>query len=474
MTRDAVLFIEDQTIALEEELSDGGDGPFESISVSIGEISTESNPGASAGSSLSSNIGQVKIALVQSNLRTQSAAQIESMIRERIEDLPNVDKLEFESSLIGENPDVDIELKHEDESVLDAAAESLKKAIASIEGTKEVDDSFELGKSEYVFKLNDEGYAAGLTPAALGQQLRGAFFGLEVQRFQRGRSEVVVYVRYPEAQRDSLDALNSARIRLNDGQEVPLSSVADIQQQLGYSKINTVNGRRIVSVTADVDYAVTTPNDVLKQLRDVILPEIGTRYAGLSYSFEGESREQAEDMQSLGRNMLIALLLIYVLLGSQLRSYAQPIVIMSAIPFGIVGAVWGHFLLGYDLSFISMFGIVALTGVVVNDSVVLMDYFNTQRGKGVETFEAMTQSIARRFRPILLTSLTTSLGLLPMLLETSLQAQFLIPMVVSLATGIIFSTFVILLLIPCLVLIIDDVKCAARFICGMLTFNHRD
>ena len=161
--------------------------------------------------------------------------------------------------------------------------------------------------------------------------------------------------------------------------------------------------------------------------------------------------------------MMIALLLIYVLLGSQLRSYVQPIVIMTAIPFGIVGAVWGHFLLGHDLSFISMFGIVALTGVVVNDSVVLMDYFNQQRAEGLNIHDAMLNAISRRFRPILLTSLTTSLGLLPMLLETSLQAQFLIPMVVSLATGIIFATFVILLLIPCLVLITEDIgRASAR------------
>jgi len=457
LTQKAVLTIEKETLALEKELSDGDKTPFESISVSIGEISTDSNPGASASNSLSSNIGQVKIALVPSDLRTKSAAEIESLLRMRVENLANVETLEFESSLIGENADIEIELSHDDESLLDEAAESLKTEIAAINGTKEIDDSFEVGKNEYVFELNDEGYAAGLTPALLGQQLRGAFFGLEVQRFQRGRSEVVVYVRYPKDQRESLEALKQARIRLDGGTEVPLVSVADIKEQFGYSAINTVNGRRIVSVTADVDYATTTPNDVITKLRQVTLPELESRYTGLSYSFEGESREQAEDLASLGRNMLIALLLIYVLLGSQLRSYIQPIVIMSAIPFGIIGAIWGHFLLGHDLSFISMFGMVALSGVVVNDSVVLMDYFNKQRHEGFETYDAMVKAIGRRFRPILLTSLTTSLGLLPMLLETSLQAQFLIPMVVSLATGIIFSTFVILLLIPCLVLISDDI-----------------
>ncbi len=458
LTKNTLLRIEKEVLELEEELSKAAESPFKSISVSIGEIATESNPGASASSSQSSNIGQVRIGLIQSDLRDVSSSEVENMVRERIKDLPSIETLEFESSLIGEAADIEIELSHKNEAILDAASDDLKKAIASIDGTLDIDDSFELGKTEYVFKLNDEGYAAGLTPAALGDQLRYAFFGLEVQRFQRGSSEVIVYVRYPKEQRESLDYLNQARIRLSDGSEVPLSSVVTIKEQLGYSKINTVNGRRIVSVTADVDYDITTPTDVIGDLRANILPQLGAKYTGLSYSFEGESREQAEDLASLGRNMVIALLLIYVLLGSQLRSYLQPVVIMIAIPFGIVGAIWGHYLLGHDVSFISLFGMVALTGVVVNDSVVLMDYFNKQKDAGLEIREAMMKAVARRFRPILLTSMTTSLGLLPMLLETSLQARFLIPMVISLAAGLIFATFVILLLIPCMVVIVDDVK----------------
>ncbi|MFK7839776.1 MAG: efflux RND transporter permease subunit [Bdellovibrionales bacterium] len=473
LTKDAVLFIEEQAIALEAALTIEGQSPFESIAVSIGQVSTDSNPGASASSSNANNIGQVKLALTPSDLRNVSAVEIEGMMRDRIQNLPNVKTLEFESSLIASNADVEIELSHPDEAVLDEAAELVKDAIGSIDGTVEIDDTFEQGKSEYVFKLNDAGFAAGLTPAALGQQLRSAFFGQEVQRFQRGRSEVIVYVRYPKDQRESLEALQDTRIRLSDGQGVPLSSVVDIKEQFGYSKINTVNGRRIVSVTADVDVGVTTPTDVIGKLRNDLLPEIQSRFTGLSYSFEGESREQSEDLASLGRNMLIACLLIYVLLGSQLRSYMQPVIIMAAIPFGLVGAIWGHYLLGHDVTFISMFGMVALSGVVVNDSVVLMDFFNKKRNEGMETFEAMTVAVARRFRPILLTTLTTSLGLLPMLLETSLQAQFLIPMVISLATGIIFATFVIMILIPCLVIILDDFKRMGRW-CSATTLFFCD
>jgi len=198
------------------------------------------------------------------------------------------------------------------------------------------------------------------------------------------------------------------------------------------------------------------------------VPALQSRYNGLSYSFEGESRDQQEDLASLGRNMLIALILIYVLLGAQLRSYIQPIIIMSAIPFGVVGAIWGHYLLGYDVSFISLFGMVALSGVVVNDSVVLMDYLNKQKALGFSTYERAILSIKRRFRPILLTTMTTSLGLLPMLLETSIQARFLIPMVVSLATGIVFATVIILLLVPSLVMIIDDIKALPRRILNFI------
>lgn len=459
VTQDTMLHIEREVNAVRDQLSSNTSSPFESIALSIGQVSNGGHgPGGNARSNNANHIGQIKIQLVPSDFREQSSSQIERMIRTRIEHFPNIKTLEFKSSLIGEEADIEVELAHNDEAILNQAAEELKTALKNINGTKEVDDSFELGKTEFVFELTEEGLAVGLTPSELGTQLRNAFFGVEAQRFQRGRSEVIVYVRYPKAQRESLTGLQNARIRLSDGSEVPLSSVARIKKQFGYSKIYTVNGRRIVSVTSDIDNAITTPTDVMNELSTIILPDLLARHTGLSYSFEGESREQGEDMASLGRNMLMAMLIIYVLLGAQLRSYIQPVVIMTAIPFGIVGAIWGHFLLGYDVSFISMFGIVALSGVVVNDSVVLMDYYNLQKANNYTTANALNSSVGRRFRPILLTTLTTSLGLLPMLLETSLQAQFLIPMVVSLATGILFSTFVILLFIPALIMIMDDIK----------------
>lgn len=463
MTRDAMTQVNNAVQSVRADLrAEAGYDLFESTSLSVGERSSDSNPSESGGRNSGAHLGQVRIRLVSSDLRTHSSSAIESMIRERIGDLPNVEELSLESSLMGDDADIEVELTHPDEATLSEAADALKAALAAIDGTKEISDSFEEGKTEYLFDVTPEGLAVGLTPAKLGEQLRGTFFGLEAQRLQRGRNEVIVYVRYPKAEREDLSTLSRARIRLDDGREVPLSSVAKITEQTGYSTITTVDGRMIVSVTADVDYSITTPNDVVAKMTDELLPDLQARYTGLHYSFEGETREQREDLSSLGRNMTIALLLIYVLLGAQLRSYVQPLIIMSAIPFGVIGAVWGHFLLGYDLSFISLFGIVALSGVVVNDSVVLMDYFNMQKKAGLPTYESALSAVQRRFRPILLTTLTTSLGLLPMLMETSMQARFLIPMVISLAVGILFATTIILLLVPNLIMVIDDIKIAAR------------
>ncbi len=465
LTQDVMNNIEGHVQDIRTSLMAGGSDPFESISLSIGETQSAGGAPGSVNSSSANHLGQIILKLVPSDFRSYSAAQIETMVRKRIENIADIESLKFESSLIGEEADIEVELSHKDAEMLNRAAEELKEALSKIDGTKEVDDSFEIGKTEYVFELTDEGLAVGLTPADLGQQLRFAFFGLEVQRFQRGRSEVIVYVRYPKDDRESLTRLKDTRIRLADGSEVPLTSVASIKEQLGFSNIYTVDGRRIVSVTSDVDYEITTPNDIMKLLTSQILPDLQAKYTGLSFSFEGESREQNEDLASLGKNMLVALMIIYVLLGGQLRSYIQPVVIMSAIPFGVVGAVWGHFLFGHDLSFLSLFGIVALTGVVINDSVVLVDYYNNHKNDNADLshFESLKQAIARRFRPILLTTLTTSLGLMPMLLEISLQAQFLIPMVISLATGIIFATVIILILVPCLILIINDIKGLKRF-----------
>lgn len=334
--------------------------------------------------------------------------------------------------------------------------------MAALEGTFNVSTSFEGGKTEVLYRLKPEGLAVGLTPEELGRQLRSAYFGLEVDRIQRGPSEVIIYVRYPKVEREERSNLDETRIRLRNGEEVAFSAVAAPVVRRGTTRIESVDGKRIVRIAADADPDVTTPNQIIGRLESEKLPDLQRNFPGLTYTFSGETKEQEEDLDSLRNNMMIALLLIYVLLGGQLRSYLQPLVIMAAIPFGFAGAIFGHYLLGYDLTFISLFGVVALAGVVVNDSVVLLDYLNQRRLEGRSPTESATLAVARRFRPILLTTLSTCLGLLPILTETSIQAQFLIPMVVSLSMGILFASPIILVLVPCLILIVDDVKRLGR------------
>ncbi len=468
VTADRINTIERAAQAVRDEIeAAAGQSAFESISVSIGSVQGQTGgPGGGSGGGSGSHLGEVRVQLLPSDFRDYGSSEIESMIRDRVRSLPGVESLEFQSSLIGGGADIEVELSHPEEELLNEAAGRLRNSLETIDGTVNVANSFQAGKTEYLFELTDEGLAVGLTPADLGRQLRSAFFGIEVQRIQRGQSEVLVFVRYPKEAREDITTLQQTRIRLRDGSEVPLNSIARVREQVGFSQINSVNGRRVVSVTADVDATITTPNEVIALLNQTILPEMGARYPSLNYSFEGETRDQAEDLASLMRNMVIALMMIYIVLGAQLRSYVQPFVIMSAIPFGVIGAILGHLLLGYDLTFISLFGIVALTGVVVNDSVVLIDYLNKRRREGLSLMDSALAAVQRRFRPILLTTLSTCLGLLPMMLETSLQARFLIPMVVSLATGIVFATPIILILIPSLILVVEDVKSLGRRLFG--------
>jgi multidrug efflux pump subunit AcrB len=296
-----------------------------------------------------------------------------------------------------------------------------------------------------------------LLPTDVARQLRNNFFGQEVQRIQRGRDELKVMVRYPESQRRSASNLEDVRIHLADGTQVPLFTVASLTESRAFSSIDRVDGLRIVSVTAEVDNAIETPSKVNAAVLKDIIPELAEQFPGLQINIAGQGRDESEDMESLGKMMVIAMMTIFVLLASQLRSYTQPFVVLAGVPFGAAGAIIGHYLLGYNISFISIFGIVALSGVVVNDSLVLVDQYNRNRREtNASVTEAIVAASQRRFRAIFLTTATTALGLTPMLFESSTQAQFLVPMAVSLATGIVFASVIILFLIPALVVIRED------------------
>ena len=296
----------------------------------------------------------------------------------------------------------------------------------------------------------------GISSSDVARQVRASFYGSEALREQRGRNEVRVMVRLPKEERASEYDVEQLRIKSPTGAFVPLGGVARFVRSRAPTTIERESGQRVVNVQAELAASAKSSQNVVADLGENFFPELVARYPGLEVSLVGEQRDQAESLGSLGRNFLVALFVMYALLAIPFRSYIQPLIIMSAIPFGFVGAVMGHFLMGFELSIISMMGLIALSGVVVNDSLVLIDAANTYRAEGLGPVDAVVKAGRRRMRPILLTSLTTFFGLMPMIWETSPQARFLIPMAISLGFGVLFATIIVLLLVPALYIIVED------------------
>ncbi len=435
----------------------------ESILVAVtstagGRASTGNGPGAQSSFTSQENIGQIRVELTPYGERLTSAAEIERRWREQTGTIEGAERVSFSSSFVRFGSDVEFELAHQDEAELIAAADDMKQLLSNIDGANQIEDSFDLGKRQLVFELTAAGRAAGLREADIAMQVRQGFFGEEVQRIQRGREEVRVYVRYPEATRASLDALDNFRVQLPDGGSAPLFTVASVEESRAYSSIERVDGRRVVTVSADVDESISTPNVVNDAIVADVMPVLEEAHPGLRWIRAGSAREQNEDLAQIARAFIVVVLIIFAMIATQLRSYLQPIAILIAIPLGVAGAILGHFVLGFALSFISIFGIVALAGVAVNASVVLVDLYNQYRDEGRSPIRAAADSAARRFRPVLLTTLTTALGLAPLLFEKSPQAQFLIPMAVSLGFGIVVSAFMVLFVTPSVAVIVDDLR----------------
>ncbi len=405
-----------------------------------------------------SHLAEVNVELLSGEQRDVSSVQLKNRWREIVGEIPGVSSLTFISEIFSPGDAISVELSHENFDILLEAAESLKSILRQYRGASDIADSFEAGKAELKLGLKETGRTLGLTLSDLARQVRQGFYGEEAQRIQRGRDDIRVMVRYPENERKSLADIENMRIRLSDGTEIPFKTVAEVHYGRGYATIRRVDRRRVVTVTADVDEAVANTGEINKDLQAKVLPRLIRQYPGLQYRFAGEQRERNESLGSLKTNFLIAMLAIYGLLAVQFRSYAQPLIIMSAIPFGIVGATIGHLLMGFNLSILSMFGIVALSGVVVNDSLIMIDLINRERKSGIELSQVIRDCVTRRFRPIILTTLTTFFGLMPMLLERSLQARFLIPMAISLAFGVMFATLITLFLVPSLYMVLEDIK----------------
>ena len=403
------------------------------------------------------HLAQVWIQILDGEQRSMKAKDITKAWREKIGQIPDAESVTFQSAIFHAGSPVEVHMSMDDTEQLLEAADELKADLEQIPGVFDVSDSFLPGKEEMQLKLKPAARSLGLTLSDLAQQVRHAFYGAEALRLLRDKDEVKVMVRYPEEERRSLNYVEEMRIRLPDGTEIPFGQVAEVNMEQGYSSIERSQRLRVIKVTADVDESISNANEVRAYVEKEFLPKLKDKHLGLRYTIEGEGREQKESLADVYRGFALALFCIYALLAVPFRSFTQPFIVMFAIPFGLAGAVIGHILLGFNLSLLSLFGMVGLAGVVVNDSLVLIDAANRRRRKGMTAYEAVTAAGQIRFRAIVLTSLTTFAGLSPMMVEKSLQAQFLIPMAISLGFGVLFSTLVTLLLIPCGYIILDDI-----------------
>lgn len=408
---------------------------------------------------LGSNIGEVTVELSAAADRTITAENFITEWRQEIGAIPGVVELSFRQETGAGGNAIDIEISGRDRVMLEKAAKHIAGELAGYSGVKDISTDNRRGKRELVFEeVTPAGKALGFSLQSIALQIRQSFYGEEVQRIQRGRDELKVMVRYPAAERRSLENLEDVRLRTVDGAEVPVGEVANARPARGPASIHRVDRKRAIKISADVDRSRANANEVVDRFNREVLEPLSARFPGVSWDYLGEQKDQKDSMSEMSTKFVFALLVIYILMAIPLKSYIQPVIVMTVIPFGIVGAVVGHMIMGMDLSIMSVCGIIALAGVVVNDSLVLVEYVNRHRKEEASLIEAVRNAGAARFRPILLTSLTTFAGLMPMLVETDMQARFLIPMAVSLGFGILFATTITLVLVPSVYMMLEDVK----------------
>ncbi|MGI2173734.1 efflux RND transporter permease subunit [Shewanella ulleungensis] len=413
---------------------------------------------------------EVMTKLVDPELRPMDTFALAELWRQAMPLIPGVKSFTIQDSLMGggrEDGDISFRLEGNNEAQLVAASLALKQKLNGLKGVSDVNDSRQSSAKEVQFQLKPLASVLGLTLANIASQVGNSFYGLEAQRIIRNGEEIKVMLRYPEEQRNSIALVQDVLIKTADGTELPLSEVADIKVVQGVNSIRRENGSRTINVWASVDAEQAEPFKLAKDIRDNFIPELLVKYPQVRSEVSGNIQEQLDSANTQVRDFILSMLVIYSLLAIPLRSYIQPLMIMSVIPFGVIGSVMGHIILGIDLSALSMFGIIAAAGVVVNDSLVMVDYVNNSRKAGVPMRLAVLNAGCKRFRAIMLTSLTTFIGLVPIMAETSMQAQMVIPMAVSLAFGVLFATVVTLCLIPCLYIAIEDSKALMARIIGI-------
>lgn len=455
----------------ETQVEQGFIDPVKNKSVFVGYSVVAGGPGPAAFSS-GANMGSIIVELSKAELRDSNADEIARIWREKVGEIPGARKLNFLSSASGPvGLPVDIRLTGRNFDDLKAASMEIQDELKQFEGLLDIRDTYSEGKQELKVTLKDSARTLGLTASDLGRQIRYAFYGAEAQRVQRDKEDVRVMVRYPKEERESLGNLENMRIVSPTGARIPISEVAEFGYGTGYPSISRLNRQRIINVQADADKGVANSDEISSALYgkypgdpDSILGRVLQKYPGVTSVKGGEAKDMEESGPAILGGMLLVLVLIYTLLAIPFKSYLQPLIVISVIPFGVGGAIYGHlfnfqnFGTPQDLSLLSLLGIIAMSGVVVNDSLVLVERINRLRNEGMGLFEAVHVGGSQRFRAIILTSITTFVGLVPILMEKSLQAQFLIPMATSLAFGVLFATFITLLLVPCAYLILEDLK----------------
>ena len=419
-----------------------------------------------AGNSVSSHLGEVTLELCPAAERDYSSAQIINEWRQQIGIIPGVVELSFREETSSGGNAIDIEISGDNLEELEKASDYLTDELANMEGVIDISTDRRPGKYEIVYdqdSLTKLGRSRNYTLRGVSSQLRAVFAGIEIQRIQRGRDEVRVLVRYPSEDRQSLETLENIKLKsppsiTGESDEIAISQIVVGKPSRGVSSIKRVNGRRAIKIAADVNREVANAKKIADTFTVDHLEKLSSKFDNISWDYQGEQKDQNDSLKEMTSKFFFALLIIYILMAIPLKSYVQPLIVMSVIPFGMVGAVLGHIFMGMEISIMSLCGLVALAGVVVNDSLVLVDYVNRQRALGMSAKEAAWSAGARRFRPIVLTSLTTFAGLMPMLWETDMQARFLIPMAVSLGYGILFATAITLILVPSVYLMLEDVK----------------
>ncbi len=416
------------------------------------------NQGKFRGATEASNVGHLLIELVAPEQRSLSNKEFIRAVQGRVSKPPGLEVFLMTSSTVGPHgTDIEVSFTGADALTLKAAAEDLKRSLTLYEGVSGIADDTTFGKEQLIYTLSPTGTAIGLTSENLGGQLRAAFDGELIQLFQQDGEQIEVRLRLAENERDSLRVLESVPILSPSGEQSTLSNVADLEYRNGFDSLLRTQGQLAVTVTASVDRRLNNSNALRAQLARDVLPRIEREY-GVNWAYAGEAADQSEGLSEIGLALPLAFFFVYIILAWVFESYSWPLAVLSIIPFGIVGALFGHWVTGFDLTMLSIFGLFGVSGIVINDSIILVSVYKELREKGIEPAQAAVDAGLRRFRAVMLTSLTTVLGILPLLFETALQAQFLKPMIISLGFGLAFGTFIVLFLLPAMLVSIERMR----------------